>query len=216
MLAHKLDKRLFFILLLLLLIPVFIFVYAVRPAQEEASRLQAEQEYRHRMYLESAEWAAVNQADHSSREVVLARIQRQIPERPYPDRILRDLRLLEVASGLQMKMYQINTEVQSAALPDELAPYAEVITITTAVEGTYQQIERMLEELETMNRLYTVDQVTLSTDAVSPIELGAEDKLITCLITLHAYYSSALQAAYPLPAETDYIVPSDLRKSVFY
>lgn len=214
MLLGKNDKRLLFLLLILILIPIVMYVYLVLPAKEEASRLQAMHEQQRRLYVNTAHLAADRQADDAWQEAALAKLRSLIPERPYQDQILRDLRLLEVASGLQMSMYHINTEADAVPLPDDVGAHLNVITITTSVEGTYKQIERMLEELETMNRLYTVDQLTLSTDAGSLVELAAEDKVVTCLLTLHTYYAPSLQVVYPLPVETAYTAPGEKRAHI--
>ena len=222
--STNLDKRWLFLTLLVLLIPILLFVYVARPAMEDSQAMAEKLEQQRRFYAEITDAAAAKNAGNAVQEKALAKLRSKVPELPYTDLILRDLRLMEVASGLHMNMYNIQpvlefsssgsaTEVEGtqpaidSLLPSELAVYVKPVKISTEVSGSYGQIRRMLEEIETMSRLYQVENVSFTTPTSSIVTVGVEEKQITCSISLVAYYAPDLKAIFTEPIEKDYAKP---------
>lgn len=102
-----------FVITLIVLLQAAAYVYLVRPAQEERSELASQLDNR-RQLLSALEQVERPQNDPGY-VVQLARVRAQIPELPYPELLLRELRLLEAVGDVQMKYYNIQVGEQALA-----------------------------------------------------------------------------------------------------
>lgn len=102
-----------FVIVLIVLLQVAAYVYFVRPVQEERHELASQLDNR-RQLLSALEQAEQPQNDPGY-AVQLARVRTQVPELPYPEMLLRELRLLEAVGDVQMKYYNIQVGEQALA-----------------------------------------------------------------------------------------------------
>lgn len=194
----KQGKGWVFLIALLILIPTLLYVYAARPALAEAERVEQLLEQRRAEFGRKTD-EAVRAGD--IRPLVayqLAAVQADVPEKPYPDRILRDMELLQAAAGIKVHALQIDMDVSGGAADElrqmqgEAGTWFMPVRISMTVEGTYGQMERMLEELETMNRLYHVDQMTVTADPAPWVIIHNEQAWLSGQFIFLTYYAPAL------------------------
>lgn len=184
---------------LLLLIPALLFMYLARPAMAEAKRVEQLLEQRRAGFGEKVDEVVRAGDDRPLVAYKLASVRADIPEKPYPDRILRDVELLQSASGITVQTIQIDMDGTGGAA-DELrqlqggtGTWFMPVRINLTLEGTYGQIDRLMEELESMNRLYHVDQMTVTAGEQKPVvTVNDEHGLLNCQISFLTYYAPTL------------------------
>lgn len=231
------NKAFAFIAVLLVLLFGALFVYVVQPLQEDRDAA-AEQLARKKTELNALQQRAANEAKNESGVYVkLDQVRRQIPEEPYEELLLRDLRLLETTSGIQMKSLAFQTaeqpissnktenrtEIQSPRTGEEdvfrsvqslasspYAPYLYETTVATEFDGSYSRVRGLLEEAETMNRLWHVRNMTIKEkEPWKAVGIGHRDRAVTVKISFVAYSAPALLDFYKSPLEIDYRPPAN-------
>jgi|GEM_PF-714601 len=227
-----------FVIVLIVLLQVAAYVYYVRPVQEQRNELASQLDNR-RQLLSALEQAEQPQNDPGY-VVQLAQVRTEIPELPYPELLLRELRLLEAVGDVQMKYYNIQVGEQALANGQStFPPFAQTgssganagasgsagtaggtlsaeqqqtlqqfgqtlypVTITTEFEGGYIQIRRLLAEVETLNRIWHVTNLTLNeSTSIEQVAINVPNRQLRCQITFRAYYAPTLQQIFkqPLP-----------------
>ncbi|XID92587.1 hypothetical protein ACF3MZ_29725 [Paenibacillaceae bacterium WGS1546] len=230
------NKPFAFVAVFLVLLFGALFVYVVQPLRED--RVAAEEQLsRKRTVLNALQQRAANEArNESGIYVKLDQVRRQIPEEPYEELLLRDLRLLETTSGIQMKSLAFQTaeqpissnktenrtddqaeqtgesEIRSfrSLASSSYAPYLYETTVATEFDGSYSRVRGLLEEAETMNRLWHVRNMTIKEkDPWKAVGIGHRDRAVTVKISFVVYSAPALLDFYKSPLEIDYRPPAD-------
>ncbi|NHN29577.1 hypothetical protein [Paenibacillus agricola] len=218
---HK--KMLCYVIVVFVLLLVAGYAYLIQPIGLRT--LETERSLANKQKLAAAlqsQMGKVAETPDSDR-VKLEVVRRQIPEQPFMETIVRDLRRLEVVSGTQLKQYNIevgttglvDTSIQKtkAAVKDKSAedktnekPHLNVtpIQIETSFIGTYNQIYQLFAEMESLDRLIQVDKMSFHLKQGPLVQINAPGQLIICNLTLAAYYSPALQALLKKPNDIDY------------
>ena len=205
---------------IIMLLQAAVYLNVVRPLEEERGGLAAELGARRRL-LESLEGLGTPRPVPGD-AVLLARVRSQIPERPYEDLLLEELRLLEAAADVQMRYYNIQVGEQALSFgeagsdayagsggalsgerPQLLKEFGESIhpvTITVEFSGGYVQIRRLLTEAETMRRIWHVAGFSLSeAQPLDAVAVHAPNRQLRAQITFRAYYAPALQQHFGEP-----------------
>lgn len=215
-------KFFIFVLVLILLIPVLLYIYLTLPVLNESKSLAVELDQKKQEYAELTKETEVEDADDPFDVIQLSQVRAQIPEQPYIDRMIRDLRRLEVVGGVETSTFDIEiSEVplhaQKDGLPDTLtisdhaSALVNEVKLTAQVEGTYAQIQRVLEEVETMDRITHVERmmIRVRTDYEPSfhISINLADKILQSTITLVSYFAPGLEQFYDTPIEAEYDPP---------
>lgn len=205
-------KKGFFFVSLLILVPALMYVYLAKPAMEEAERVDYLLAQKRAEFGSRADEAARAGDAEPLTAYTMATIRGQVPEKPYPDRILRDLELLETASGLTVHSVHIDladgggTAVELAQLPDGAGVWFMPVRINVTLEGTCRQMDRMLKELETMGRLYHVDRLTLTAgDPEAAVSVHAENLRLQAQASFLTYYAPSLLERGGKSPEIEYL-----------
>jgi len=191
-LAHTRMRRLFVAAGTLLLI-VVVYVYFVRPTELErqnASQQLARKQQEYELLLSAGREAK----DESLRmDYELARIKAMLPEAPYTESMLETMRMLETISGARMNGYMF-----ALAEADSAESQLRKVTMTTSIQGTYSQVIRLLDEIQTSERILTVDKLEISVvgQDADTIQQHADDPQVVCHMTLAAYYAPELKNIY--------------------
>jgi hypothetical protein len=213
------GKLTLFFVILAVLLSLLIYMYLSRPVMEEArqmaDRLSAAQE----RLKELSELAGDANASADRERFQYALARNRTPERPYEDLILRDLRLLETASGLRLDAYHVERSAERLGVSGESVAPSEngqfhAININANVSGTYGQLFRWLIEVETMNRLYHVEQLTFQSPPKAFVTVGERESPVAASILMRTYYSPALQSVFAEPLERDHF-PAGGRLQLF-
>jgi hypothetical protein len=193
------GKKQFFLFAVLFSIPALLYVYLAKPALEDAQRAEHLLEQRRAEFSAGAEQAM--RAGDGEPELIyrLSSMRTKVPEQPYPERILRDMELLETAAGVTVRWVQIGLEADGSAagelelLPGDIGIWFTPVRVTVAFAGRYGQVERLLDEIESMNRLYHVDQMTLTAVETGPVvTVHDADRLLECQFSFLTYYAPSL------------------------
>lgn len=217
----SLSKVLLFVALLAILLPVLLYFLLVQPAIEKKSAQLAELERKQQQVEVLSQTLEARKAGSATDRASLGIVRRQIPEEPKPDSILRDLRLLEVTSGLQMEMYNILIEERDGSssrtntLPEEVASLVVPVKIATQIKGSFDQVNRLLKELETMNRLYFLESATFSTAVLPSVATNVKDKPIEGSLTFVTFYAPGLAEMMNTPIPADFL-KLESRNNPFY
>jgi len=214
------SRLILFAIAVIVLLQAAAYVYLVRPLQEESAELTGELAARRKL-LDSLE--GLGTARHVPGDAVrLAQVRAQIPELPYPELLLKELRLLEAAGDVQMQYYNIQVGEQALAagedgsfasagadgaltaeqlrLLQELGPSLYPVDITVEFRGGYVQIRRLLAEAESMRRIWHVTGFTLSeAQPLDRVAIHAPNRQLRAQFTFRAYFAPALQQQFPQP-----------------
>ena len=193
------GKKRLFLFVLLFSVPALLYVYAVHPALEEAERAELLLQQRRAEFSAGAEQALLAGDGGPELAYRLSALRTRVPEQPYPDRILRDMELLETAAGVTVRWVQIGLEEDGGASADlerlsgDIGVWFTPVRVTVSLAARYGQVERMLEEIETMNRLYHVDQMTITAGEPGPlVAVHDGDRLLECQFSFLTYYAPSL------------------------
>ncbi|WP_167859309.1 type 4a pilus biogenesis protein PilO [Paenibacillus cymbidii] len=187
---------------LFVLLLAALYVYFIQPLNARANELERQ------LAAKKQEFAAYQAksnplAQRSDADVVkLEAMRKEVPEQAYTEAILRDLRRLEVVSGVQMKMYDIvpgTAAVQGGAMP---------IKINTSFTGNYAQISSLVKEMESLDRLMQVDSMSLRLTQGPLVQINSPGEPITSNMTFIAYYSPALRDLIAISNTVEYENPS--------
>src|SRR5690606_33317245 len=192
-----------FALVLILLLLGAAYIYLVQPALEEKESLSRQLEER-RKVLSALEQRQAPKEDPAA-AVRLAQVRRQIPELPYPELLLRELRMLELVAGVQMNYYGIQPgerplSAEERSVPDMFGDAVYPVTVSVEFSGGYVQILWLLEEVETMERIWHVTAMTLRTEGtVGQVAVNVPNRQLRCQITFRTYYAPHLMQYFPQP-----------------
>lgn len=190
-----------------------VYVWWIMPLQERRSDLKAQLEQKRKEFQLLTDRPNTAQQSADRVRVELARVREAVPEEPYRDRLVQDLRMLESVTRLQFSDYNfqpVSTGSGSSASQtngqengrQSTALAVAQLQLKTSVKGEWAKIRRLLEEVQTMRRLVRIDRVELQADAAPPVKLNADKRSYTCQLTLSAYYAPDLKTYFPDPMPT--------------
>jgi len=213
------GKLTLFFIVVTVLLSLLIYMYLSRPAMEEARRMAGQLADAQARLKELSELAGDANASAGREWFQYAAARNRTPERPYEDLILRDLRLLETASGLRLDAYHVEPSAERLGVSGESVAPSEnglfhAININANVSGTYGQLFRWLAEVETMNRLYHVEQLTFQSPQKTFVTVGEREAPVAASLLMRTYYSPALQSVFAEPLERDHF-PAGGRLQLF-
>jgi len=225
MITSRRNQIFLFVLFLLLLIMAY--VYLIAPIRSDVSDVRVETK-RKKAELAALQIRLNGGASIADKDkAALDKTRSLIPDSYQPELLLRDLRMLEVTSGMKMEAYNLpnvgvneakadpsksGSGVNHAAEADKAVPSTEAslalatpIHTTAKLKGTYSQIFRLFQEAEAMRRIMQVDKIAFDTSTGAHIEWNRPDKQIECSITFLSYYSPGLAKYFsnPIPVDAD-------------
>jgi Tfp pilus assembly protein PilO len=219
----KQRKTQVYLMIIFFLLLAVIYVYLVHPITKKTADLELKISNDQQLYAslqaKAAKIAQIPDQDRIQLEVV----RKRVPELPYTETILRDLRRLEVVSNAQLKQYNITLGTTSAQDPNSTTSKTEgdnktannsvngniiPIKIETSFIGTYEQINSLFGELESLDRLIQVDKMTFNFKPGPLVQINNPQEPIISNLSLIAYYSPTLQALLKQPYSIDYTNPN--------
>lgn len=189
------------------LLAAVVYVWWIMPLKERQAELAA------RLEQKRKEWQLLTDRPNASDQtagkfrVELERVREAVPEEPYRDRLVQDLRMLESVTRLEFSDYNFQTvstgsgSQSDSRQNDQSAANSPAVPIQlkTSVKGDWSQIQRLLEEIQTLRRLVRIDRIELQADAAPPVKLNADKRVYVCQLTLDAYYAPGLKTYFPDP-----------------
>ncbi len=209
------SKTFLLIMLLLILCLVLLYVYLVAPKQEELAGLQDDLNAKMARIQQLETQVASLSQNSMGNLAVLQKVRAQIPEEPYVELWLRDLRKLETISGLKFDSYAYNLDGDLEVLQREVSSLVSTIDFTTSVEGEYSQIYRLLEEIETEQRLMIIQNLNLEWPTEPEIHRNQPDREMKASIALKTLYAPDLAHLFERPLPTDYEAPGGHKNPFF-
>lgn len=211
------SKTFLLVVLLLILCLVLLYIYLVMPKQEELAALQDDLSSKMaRIQQLESQVASLSQSSKGNL-AVLQKVRAQVPEEPYIELWLRDLRKLETISGLKFESYaySLDGKLELDSLDSEDVSLVSVLDYSTTVEGNYAQIHRLLEEIETEQRLIVIQNLNLEWLVESEIHRNQPDGEMTASIALKTLYAPDLAHLFERPLPTDYEAPGGHKNPFF-
>ncbi|MFC5603958.1 pilus assembly protein PilO [Sporosarcina koreensis] len=115
-------------------------------------------------------------------------LQEKLPVKPLEDQILLQVQKAEVKSGAYV--HEVNFALEEPIFenpPDQVENVQAVITEVHLAGGAYSQIDRFIEEIESMERIFIMERVEFTApDEVRTVE--QEGDTMELIITFHAFY----------------------------
>ncbi|MFC5531228.1 hypothetical protein [Cohnella yongneupensis] len=216
---RSLKGQIYAIIVFLLLL-IVAYIYLVQPLRKDID--DAKQELAGtNQEIDALEKAQETQAKLSgSDRIALDIARRAVPEAPYEDNVIRDMRRLEVVSGMNMKQYNISAGAPASAAADNdansdaAASIVQTVKIETSFVGEYGQIDALFKELESLDRVYRVNKLSFNRTEGKFVQLNATHELIVANVALEAYFSPTL-VNLQQPSRLDYS-PADGKTTPFY
>jgi Tfp pilus assembly protein PilO len=208
-----------FAALLTVLVLVLVYVNLISPARQERAAKEKLLAQRQAELEALKKRTAGAQALGAEEQVNLSRVRGQIPEVPDLEGLIRNVRMLETVSRMQLANYNFEigsvpsqassakpggSEAGSAAAGPTLAV---PIRLNTTAKGDYEQIHRFLEEVQTSQRLIQVDKMTFAVKSAPPVKLNAAKREMTFTVSLVSYYAPGMQKFFKTPLPVDYTKP---------
>ena len=97
----------------------------------------------------------------------------------------------------------------------EVSSLVSTIDFTTSVEGEYSQIYRLLEEIETEQRLMIIQNLNLEWPTELEIHSNQPDSEMKASIALKTLYAPDLAHLFERPLPTDYEAPGGHKNPFF-
>jgi Tfp pilus assembly protein PilO len=209
-------RSILFLYLISALIMVVVYLYFVAPAEQKRDDILHDFALAKGTVngMQSTISTKADRGTGSKLLIELAKLRVQIPEEANVDSLLRDFRMLETVTKLRMTSYSLESsaaqKISTAdSKADDMAKSLYVpIHLDTTVKGTYEQIYRLLQEIQTMPRLMTVEKLTLISPTSSKVKLNEPNREITCNLTLSAYYAPSLQNLIKTVSPLEYAKPA--------
>lgn len=171
------------VFLLSLVIYSYIKIYA--PAKEANERaIQTLENERDVLFALERQEAQQNPARSSNSRP----LQQKVPVKPLEDLILLQVQEAEVKSDTYLQ--EVNFSLENALIdnpPEHVTNVQAVITEVRLQTDSYSKIDRFIEEIESMERIYVMDAVEFSV----PGEIRSDDEKVDFLeltVTFHAFY----------------------------
>lgn len=208
------SKSFLLVVLVFILALCVVYFYLVLPAQSELAELRDEL----RVKQETLEQLQVELANlnvsRPGEQARLLQVRRQIPEAPYDELFIRDLRKLEVISGLDFDTYAY-TSGGRVSPSEEWEGQLVPLVYRATVEGSYRQVERLLQEIESEERIMVVEQIDFQAEAAPPIKLNLSNRDVTASLVLKTFYAPGYASFFDRPIPIDYEQPGS-RHNPFY
>jgi len=229
------NKAFAFIAVLLVLVFAAAFVYIVQPIQKErdaaAEQLKAKKSELLIMQKKLEEETKVD----PQMVVKLEQVRQRIPEAEYDELLLRDMRLMEVTSGIQLKSFLFQpakpsatsaksansdqgtkTEKTTTLADSKYGPYLYETQVSTEFTGSYSKVYTLLREAETMNRLWHVQSLSLKPyENWDYIGINHKDRAVTAKVTFVVYHVPAMKTYFKNPLDIEHIEPKSKRNLPF-
>lgn len=115
-------------------------------------------------------------------------LQEKLPVKPLEDLILLQVQEAEVKS--EAYVHEVNFSLEEPIienLPEQVENVQAVIAEVHLAANTYSQIDRFIEEIESMGRIFVMDTIEFTApDEVRTVE--QEIGLMELVVTIHAFY----------------------------
>lgn len=209
------SKTFLLVVLLLILCLVLLYIYIVMPKQEELAGLQDELSSKLTRIQQLENQIASLSHYNKGNLALLQKVRTQIPEEAYVELWLRDLRKLETISGLKFESYAYNLDGTFDSLDSDSGFMVSTIDYITSVEGSYAQIHRLLEEIETEQRLMIIDNLNLEWPTELQIHRNQPDNGMEASIALKTFYAPDLAHLFERPLPMDYEAPGGHKNPFF-
>ncbi len=193
------------------LLLLLVFLYSTLPALQGMNDAKSELEQK-KVELNEKNILAENLLQFGPQdEFSLASIRNDIPERPDVEHILRDLKSLELFSGIAFSNYNVaavdsvNGDSEGEGNEAKINNNAVVpLEVSFTFRGKRAQLVSLLREIEYVERIYTVSKLNITTDANVPVSLESPNETINGAMTLTTYYVPGLQKHFidPRPLDT--------------
>lgn len=217
------NKIVLFSLLVGILLMVLVYVTIISPKMQELASTRQQLASQRQMLEELQNRANITERMKDEDKIRIQNVRRQIPEKPYTEALLGDLRRLEVVSNIQFKQYQIQVDTKqnaAAAAPTEGSETTEgqegqgnaasaasrllvPVRITSAFSGKYSQINTMLQEMESLDRIVAIDKIQLNSKQNPGLTVNSQSP-IEGTVTFLAYYAPSLQGLVKTGMNVDY------------
>ncbi len=213
---------------LVLVMVYFNFVSPIREERVSKEKLLAQKQKELEVLKKRTEGAAALSAEE---QVNLAKARNRVPEVPDLEGLLRDVRMLETVSKIQLASYNFevgkqaeqvgqaqaqgqtaNGESAAAAANQSLAL---PIKLNTTTKGDYQQVHRFLEELQSTNRLMQIDKIAFAVKSTAPVKLNATRREITVNLSMVSYFAPGLLKFYKTPVPVHYNKPEGKSNPIY-
>lgn len=217
-------RNLLVAMLAIILAFVAMYMYFTAPAIEKKNARTKELAQKQQELKEYQQKIEKLTAAGPKEMVKLMQVRKQIPEQENVEELIRELHMLEVVTKAQMTGYaydlktaanQAQAQQQGQGAANAASPLVKNITMSPVVKGNYEQIYRLLQELQTSQRLITVNSITFSAAAAPPIKINVQQKELTCTLNLSAYFAPNLQRYFKTPIPVDYAVPSGRTNPIY-
>jgi len=139
-------------------------------------------------------------------QAVIADVQQRLPQNPELPALIRSLSSMAAAAGVDVHTLTPVAPLASAAQPPAGAVGAagqtlQVIAINMEVDGTYFNVERFLNKMESLKRALLVTGITLNVNATqaapgapAPVVQAGASPNLAAIINFRAFMISSLQA----------------------
>lgn len=115
-------------------------------------------------------------------------LQEKLPVKPLEDLILLQVQEAEVKS--EAYVHEVNFSLEEPIienLPEQVENVQAVIAEVHLAANAYSQIDRFIEEIESMERIFVMDHIEFTApDEVRTVE--QESGLMELIVTFHAFY----------------------------
>jgi hypothetical protein len=214
-------RNMLFLLVLVVLVPYVLYLNFVSPAMKDRDSKQSSLDGKKKEIASLQQQIGKSNQATPAELVKLSQTRRAVPEEPYVEGLIRDMRMLETVSGLKFEAgYSFDTSAQTAgntqaaggapaattntaaagtapasgaAPADPSLSLASPIGINQTVKGTYKQIYRLLEEIQTSQRYMQVNRINFTSQVAPPVRVNQTKQELTCSLSLTAYYSTGLK-----------------------
>jgi hypothetical protein len=215
---------------LVLVMVYFNFVSPIREERVSKEKLLAQKQKELEVLKKRTEGAAALSAEE---QVNLAKARNRVPEVPDLEGLLRDVRMLETVSKIQLASYnfevgkqaeqvgQTQAQAQGQTANGESAAAAASqslalpIKLNTTTKGDYQQVHRFLEELQSTNRLMQIDKIAFAVKSTAPVKLNATRREITVNLSMVSYFAPGLLKFYKTPVPVHYNKPEGKSNPIY-
>lgn len=135
-------------------------------------------------------------------------LQEKLPVKPLEDLILLQVQKAEVKSDAYVHEVNFSLEVPTIENPPEQVENVQaVIAEVHLAADAYSQIDRFIEEIESMERIFIVDRVEFTaSDEMRTVE--QEDEPMELIVTFHAFYRPDLGNLEEEAPKVDVPVPA--------
>ncbi len=191
------TKQTFFLSLILLLLLALLFMYWIKPKIElRFDRIDQLEEVKRQ--TADTNWRVKQMQQNGLVErFYIGATRRAVPEDARLPNLLHDARSLELISGIPFSTYDWKTDATPITVSAKThlgSGNVQVIPVMLqhTFKANYDQLEKLLQEIEDMPRLMQVKQMSIHTSSTNPVSINDSAKDLNVEMVIEAYYAPAL------------------------